>query len=151
MPIGSVKASALLKKHRLISKSMIASCLSSKLSLQRTFFVPRLINKYQAAQFATRADLGKQDLVSIIAEKSNLSQAQSRSALDAFLDTVTNAVARGEKVTIVGFGTFESSERQARVGRNPKTGEELQIAARTVPTFKASKLFKDTVNTSSSS
>ncbi len=90
--------------------------------------------------------MNKGQLKDAVAEAAGLSGADAERALDAVIDTITNAVAGGDKVTIVGFGTFEPRERSARTGRNPQTGEEIQIAASTVPGFKAGAAFKDAVN-----
>jgi DNA-binding protein HU-beta len=91
-------------------------------------------------------DMNKGQLKDAVAEAAGLSGADAERALDAVIDTITNAVAGGDKVTIVGFGTFEPRERSARTGRNPQTGEEIQIAASTVPGFKAGAAFKQAVN-----
>ncbi len=90
--------------------------------------------------------MNKGQLKDAIAEASGLSGADSERALDAVLDTITKAVASGDKVTIPGFGTFEPRKRDARTGRNPQTGAEIQIAASTVPGFKAGAAFKAAVN-----
>ncbi|HET6939796.1 MAG TPA: HU family DNA-binding protein [Nocardioides sp.] len=90
--------------------------------------------------------MNKGQLKDAVAEAAGLSGADAERALDAVIDTITNAVAGGDKVTIVGFGTFEPRERSARTGRNPQTGEEIQIAASTVPGFKAGAAFKQAVN-----
>ena len=90
--------------------------------------------------------MNKEDLVKAIAEKAKVSQKQSAEVLAAVLETVEKTVAKGKKVTLVGFGTFEARKRAARVGRNPQTGKELKIAAKTVPAFSAGKKFKTIVN-----
>lgn len=90
--------------------------------------------------------MNKAELVSAIAEKSGQSAATVGSVLGAFEDVVTSTVASGGKVQIPGFLSFEQSERAARTGRNPSTGEEIQIAAATVPKVKVGKSFKDAVN-----
>jgi DNA-binding protein HU-beta len=90
--------------------------------------------------------MNKAELVSAIAEKSGQSAATVGSVLGAFEDVVTSTVAGGGKVQIPGFLSFEQSERAARTGRNPSTGEEIQIAAATVPKVKVGKSFKDAVN-----
>jgi DNA-binding protein HU-beta len=87
----------------------------------------------------------KADLVSRIAEKSGLNKKQAEAALDAFVASVQEALQAGEKVQLVGFGTFEARDRAARTGRNPGTGEEIQIPASRVPAFKAGKVLKDAV------
>ena len=90
--------------------------------------------------------MNKEDLVKAIAEKAKVSQKQSAEVLAAVLETVEKTVAKGKKVTLVGFGTFEARKRAARVGRNPQTGKEIKIAAKTVPAFSAGKKFKELVN-----
>jgi DNA-binding protein HU-beta len=89
--------------------------------------------------------MNKGQLKDAVAEAAGLSGADAERALDAVIDTITKAVAQGDKVTIVGFGTFEPRERSARAGRNPQTGAEIQIAATTVPGFKAGAAFKQAV------
>ncbi len=90
--------------------------------------------------------MDKNTLIEKIAEKANLSKKDAKAALAAFTDTVVEAVADGEKIALVGFGTFEAKQRGARSGRNPRTGETLNIAAAKLPSFKAGKAFKDAVN-----
>lgn len=85
----------------------------------------------------------KSELVEVVAAKADLSKAAAGRAVDAILDTITQALKRGEAVQLTGFGTFESRQRKARTGRNPQTGEEIQIPARTVPAFRAGKQLKD--------
>lgn len=92
--------------------------------------------------------MNKNELTAQIAEKSDLSNAQASSVLEATLDAIVEAVAAGDKVTIPGFGTFEPRERSARTGRNPQTGESMDIAASTVPAFKAAAAFKRRVSPS---
>lgn len=94
--------------------------------------------------------MNKTDLIEIIASKADLSKAAAGRALDAVLDGVVETVAKGESVTLIGFGTFESRKRAARAGINPKTKETIKIAAATVPAFKAGKAFKEKVNTKKS-
>ena len=89
--------------------------------------------------------MNKADLVSMIAAKSNLTKKDSESALNAFVETVEAALKKGEKIQLVGFGTFEVTERKARVGRNPKTNEEMPIPGGKAPKFKAGKQLKDVV------
>lgn len=90
--------------------------------------------------------MNKTELVTEIAEKSELSKKDSEKALKAFIDVVTEELKKGEKVQLVGFGTFEVVERAAREGRNPLTGEKMQIKASKAPKFKAGKALKDSVN-----
>ena len=88
----------------------------------------------------------KADLINAIAEKSELSKKDSEKALNAAVASITEALTNGDKVQIVGFGTFEVSERAAREGRNPRTGETMTIEASKTPKFKAGKALKDLVN-----
>lgn len=88
----------------------------------------------------------KQDLVEEVRLAAGLdSKSQAESAVDAVFDTITKALSRGEEVTLTGFGTFKVSRRSARTGVNPRTGEKIQIAAKTVPKFSAGKGLKDAV------
>ena len=87
--------------------------------------------------------MNKTTLIAKIAEKSELNKKQAETDLNAFIETVTEALQAGEKVQMMGFGTFEIKERAARMGRNPATGEPTEIAAKRIPTFKAGKGFKD--------
>jgi len=88
----------------------------------------------------------KADLVNAMAEKSGLSKTDAEGALKAFTEAVTDALKTGEKVAMVGFGTFSVGDRAARTGQNPQTGEKIQIAAAKVPKFKAGKALKEAVN-----
>ena len=90
--------------------------------------------------------MNKTELVSAIAEKSELSKKDAEKALKAFVDTVSEELQKGEKIQLVGFGTFETSKRAARTGKNPQTGKAIKIAACTAPKFKAGKALKDAVN-----
>jgi DNA-binding protein HU-beta len=81
-----------------------------------------------------------------MAAEAQMSKADAKKALDAFISSVTNAMKAGDKVALVGFGTFSVSERAAREGRNPQTGETMKIAASKAPKFKAGKALKDMVN-----
>ncbi len=90
--------------------------------------------------------MNKTELVEIVAKEAELSKAAAGNALDAVIAAVTKAVSKGDTVTLVGFGTFKSSKRTARVGRNPQTGKELKIAATTVPRFTAGAGFKAAVS-----
>ena len=90
--------------------------------------------------------MNKQELISAMAEKANLSKKDAEAALNAFVASVEGALAKGDKVQLVGFGGFEVRERAARTGRNPQTGAEMKIAAAKVPAFKAGKALKDLIN-----
>ncbi|MBS9781402.1 MAG: HU family DNA-binding protein [Gammaproteobacteria bacterium] len=89
--------------------------------------------------------MNKTELVEAVAKSAGLSKADAGKAVDAFVDSVTNALVKGDKVTLIGFGTFETRKRAARTGRNPRTGEEIKIAASKTPAFKAGKKLKDAV------
>ncbi len=90
--------------------------------------------------------MNKQELISAIAQNAEISKADAGKALAATIDAITKAMAKGDKVQLVGFGTFEVRERAARTGKNPRTGEAIKIAASKVPAFKAGKALKDTIN-----
>lgn len=90
--------------------------------------------------------MNKAELVASMAEKAGLSKKDAEKALNAFEDTVTDALKANDKVSLVGFGTFEVRERAAREGRNPQTGATVKIAACKVPAFKAGKSLKDILN-----
>ncbi|MGG5741746.1 MULTISPECIES: HU family DNA-binding protein [Bacillus cereus group] len=89
--------------------------------------------------------MNKTELTKMVAEKAELTQKEAAAATQAILNAITNALANEEKVQILGFGTFEVRERSARTGRNPQTGEEMQIAASKAPAFKAGKELKEAV------
>ena len=90
--------------------------------------------------------MNKAELVAAIAEKTELSKKDAEKALVAFTEVVEEELKKGEKIQLVGFGTFEVSERAARTGRNPQTGEEMKIAASKAPKFKPGKALKDSLN-----
>ena len=90
--------------------------------------------------------MNKQDLATIIAEKAGIDYKKAYAFIGTFTDTVAEALANGEKVQLVGFGTFETRERAARIGHNPQTGGSVKIPAKTAPAFKAGKALKDAVN-----
>lgn len=89
--------------------------------------------------------MNKAELINAVAEKAALSKKDSEAAVNAMLEAITCSLIEGEDVRLVGFGTFEVKKREARVGRNPKTKEEIQIPASKVPAFKAGKALKDAV------
>ena len=89
--------------------------------------------------------MNKTELVALMAEEAGISKKDAEKALNAFIGGVQNAVKVGDKVSLIGFGTFEARERAAREGKNPQTGEKIKIAACKVPAFKAGKAFKDLV------
>ena len=86
--------------------------------------------------------MNKEELVQEISKKAGVTQKEATEVLGSLIDTIQKTVAKGKKVTLVGFGTFEPRKRAARIGRNPQTGKELKIPAKTVPAFSAGKKFK---------
>jgi DNA-binding protein HU-beta len=90
--------------------------------------------------------MNQAELIKDVAGEANLTKTQTQDAIRALLKTIVRVVADGDKVTLVGFGSFEPKERSAREGRNPQTGETIQIPAARVPTFSAGKAFREAVN-----
>lgn len=90
--------------------------------------------------------MNKSELITSMAEKSNLTKKDAEAALKAFIESVQETLENGDKVVLVGFGTFEARERAAREGRNPRTKETIKIPASKAPVFKAGKEFKERVN-----
>ena len=90
--------------------------------------------------------MNKEELVQEVAKKAKVTQKDVGEILSVFVEVIEKTVSKGKKVTLVGFGTFQSRKRAARMGRNPQTGKEIKISARTVPTFAAGKKFKEMVN-----
>ncbi len=89
--------------------------------------------------------LSKQDVINSVVDETGLSKKDASGAVDAVVNTIKNALAGGNSVGLIGFGTFEVKTRAARTGRNPQTGAELKISAKNVPSFKAGKELKDAV------
>ncbi|MBQ4087685.1 MAG: HU family DNA-binding protein [Clostridia bacterium] len=89
--------------------------------------------------------MNKTELVAAMAEKAGVSKKDAEKVLGAFVDVVGESLKKGDKIQLVGFGTFETRERAAREGKNPQTGEKIKIAASTVPAFKAGKALKDLI------
>ena len=89
--------------------------------------------------------MNKTELIAAVAEKANLSKKDADSAVNAIIDTIIAQVSQGDRVQLVGFGTFETKDREARTGRNPSTGEPMDIPAARLPAFKAGKALKDAV------
>jgi DNA-binding protein HU-beta len=89
--------------------------------------------------------MNKAELISAVAEKAELSKKDSEAAVNATLEAISEALSQGDDIRLVGFGTFEVKKREARVGRNPKTKEAIQIPASKIPAFKAGKALKDAV------
>lgn len=90
--------------------------------------------------------MNKSELVAAVQEATQLKKKDAEAAVVAFVDTIKEALKKGEKVQLIGFGTFESKKRLARVARNPRTGEEIKVKASNAPVFKASKALKDEMN-----
>jgi DNA-binding protein HU-beta len=89
--------------------------------------------------------MNKTELVKVVAEQAELTQKDAAKAVDALIKTISETLAQGEKIQLIGFGTFEVRDRSARKGRNPQTGEEIEIAASKVPAFKPGKELKEAV------
>ena len=89
--------------------------------------------------------MNKEELVTEISKSAKVTKKEAEAVLSATIETIENTVKKDDKVTLVGFGTFESRKRAARTGRNPQTGKEIKIAAKTVPAFSAGKKFKEAV------
>ena len=115
-----------------------------KLMIERCRFWRVLTNKKESIRGGNT--MNKTELVAAIADKAEISKKDSEKALKAFVDVVTEELKKGHKIQLVGFGTFETSERAAREGRNPSTGETMKIEACKAPKFKAGKALKDAVN-----
>jgi len=90
--------------------------------------------------------MNKAELVELVANKTGTSKRQTEESLDFVINAITKSITRGEKVTLVGFGTFQRRDRRARKGRDPRTGAEIDIPAKKVPAFSAGKQFKSAVN-----
>ncbi|MGB0636161.1 MAG: HU family DNA-binding protein [Gammaproteobacteria bacterium] len=90
--------------------------------------------------------MNKADLIDAVAQDTDMSKASATRAVDSVIDTITGSLKSGDQVTLVGFGTFMVRDRAARSGRNPQTGETIQIKASKAPAFKAGKALKDAVN-----
>lgn len=90
--------------------------------------------------------MNKSEMIQAVAEAANISKAQAGHAVDAVVDSIRDALAKGDTVTLIGFGTFSVRERSERTGRNPRTGEPIEIQAAKVPVFKPGKALKDSVN-----
>lgn len=90
--------------------------------------------------------MNKEELVQEVSKLAKVTQKDAAEVINAWMEVIQKTVSKGHKVTLVGFGTWESRKRAARMGRNPQTGKEIKIAAKTVPAFSAGKKFKDAVN-----
>jgi len=90
--------------------------------------------------------MNKTELIAVVAKAAELKKVDAEKAVNAAIEAIQTALKAGDKVQLIGFGTFESRERPARVARNPRTGEEIKVAASKAPVFKASKTFKDSLN-----
>ena len=92
------------------------------------------------------ATLNKQELVANVAEQASLTKKDAEKAVNAVFEAIKSALSEGDRIQLIGFGTFEVKDRKARKGRNPQTGKEIEIAASKMPVFKAGKALKDSVN-----
>ncbi len=115
-----------------------------------TFFILKRLAKLRKIDIIVYVNkkevlMNKEELVKEVSKKAKVSQKAAADVIAATLETVTKTVAKGQKVTLVGFGTFEPRKRAARSGRNPQTGATIKIAAKTVPAFSAGKKFKEAV------
>ena len=90
--------------------------------------------------------MNKSELINALADKTNLSKKNAEKALNAFVDSISGALVKGDKVQLIGFGTFDVKKRPARTARNPRTGEEIQIEASMTAAFKVGKALKDSLN-----
>ncbi|MBQ7183528.1 MAG: HU family DNA-binding protein [Clostridia bacterium] len=90
--------------------------------------------------------MNKTELIAAVANKTGITKKDAGDVLNAFLDAIKDAMASGDKVQLIGFGTFEAKERAARTARNPRTGTEIEVPAAKAPTFKAGKELKDSIN-----
>lgn len=91
--------------------------------------------------------MNKSDLINTVSAKTNTTKKETEEIITVFLETIVESVANGDRVTLVGFGSFEARERKEREGINPKTGQKLRISASRIPTFSVGKFFKNKVNT----
>ena len=101
---------------------------------------------YKIENSYRRSKMNKTELIAAMADQAGISKKDAEKALKAFTDVIADELKKGEKVQLVGFGTFEVSERAAREGRNPQSGEPMKIAASKAPKFKAGKALKDMIN-----
>ncbi|MGI6690942.1 MAG: HU family DNA-binding protein [Clostridiales bacterium] len=90
--------------------------------------------------------MNKTELIAAVAKATEMKKADAEKAVNATIETIQEALKKDEKVQLIGFGTFEARKRPARIARNPRTGEEIKVAASRAPAFKASKAFKDSLN-----
>jgi len=90
--------------------------------------------------------MNKTELITAVAKATEMKKADAEKAVNATIETIQEALKKDEKVQLIGFGTFEARKRPARIARNPRTGEEIKVAASRAPAFKASKAFKDSLN-----
>ena len=156
------KNDALIKAESVFMRSLAAAKTSATVHitpLTHKIVIGDIVDKPFAVRYATGQwdeqqhtprktgqNMNKKDLINHIAEHADVNKVQASAALNAIVEGITSTLADGDDVTLVGFGTFKITHRAARKGRNPKTGEEIQIAASKSPTFKAGKELKETVN-----
>src|SRR5699024_87876 len=103
------------------------------------------IKSYHYTHYGRWNSMNKTDLINAVSDKADLTKKESGAAVDAVFESIQDSLKKGEKVQLIGFGNFEVRERAARKGRNPQSGEEIEIAASKVPAFKAGKALKDAV------
>jgi DNA-binding protein HU-beta len=112
---------------------------------EEEYFARRPVSGESCKPKGVIVQMNKGELVDVVAARADVTKKQADAVLSAALDSIMDSVSRQEKVTLVGFGSFEARERKAREGRNPKTGEKMDIPATRVPAFSAGKMFKDKV------
>jgi DNA-binding protein HU-beta len=137
--------------HQKIAQLIAAAlsvCWAAALPMTRVRYGMLRIDMHTGCRFhlLESNNMNKQELVDAVAHQAGVSKSAAAETIDAFLETVTNAVVTGDAVQLIGFGSFSTGARAARTGRNPKTGEPLQIAASKTVKFTAGKAFKDAVN-----
>mmetsp|Transcript_19107 Transcript_19107/g.33215 ORF Transcript_19107/g.33215 Transcript_19107/m.33215 type:complete len:135 (-) Transcript_19107:475-879(-) len=128
--------------------AFLVAALATMVGISTAFVVPSTPSR-STALMAKKEDLEllkKADYVSLVADKAGVELKLAEQVVNAALDTIVESVADNKKLTFIGFGTFEPRTRSARKGRNPKTGESMDIAEKTLPAFSASKAFKDKVS-----
>ena len=128
---------ACLVQHQSFDRKILLLCRIYKVSVGFEEVLSGLVKK--------EVHMNKEELVKEVSKKAKVSQKAAADVIAAALETIEKTVAKGKKVTLVGFGTFEPRKRAARTGRNPQTGAVLKIAAKTVPAFSAGKKFKELV------
>ncbi len=139
------KKETVRKTAEKVKKQVEATADDATALAEETFGAPEETVR-AAVPVAEKASMSKSDLIKTVAEKNELPQKTAAAAVDSILNAIMDSVAAGEPVTLLGFGTFSRKHRDARQGRNPATGESMEIAASDMPVFKAGKAFKEKVN-----